>query len=224
MNQPCGCVNGLNDNGVIHRVSTCANHKKMQTGLDVGLDYYHAIWVFDDTGCPTLSKRRNEFVRFFSEPIETDDHSECVLEIGCGVSSYVPLFMRRGWRYFGLEPAPWPARATREMFGVDVYEQKLEDLVDWPQFDAIVMAHCLEHLEDPVVAMRKVHDELCKNLATVYVIVPHGPDDFMNPDHKWFFDEESLRKTMLDAGFTIKSLSLQDGNERERYLYCEATK
>lgn len=82
-----------------------------------------------------------------------------LLDVGCGYGLLLDEARKRGYETLGLELSRDGARYARETLGLDVRELPLEAFGegrngDSPgEFDAIVLADVLEHLDDPVAAI-----------------------------------------------------------------------
>ena len=82
-----------------------------------------------------------------------------LLDVGCGHGLLLDEARKRGYETVGLELSREAARHARETLGLDVRELPLEAFGegrngDSPgEFDAIVLADVLEHLDDPVAAI-----------------------------------------------------------------------
>jgi len=96
-----------------------------------------------------------------------------LLEVGCGHGLLLDEARRRGWAVTGLEPAR-AARAHAESLGLDVRDALLDDLDPATDggYEAIVMADVIEHLEDPVGALR----------AAAALLAPGGALCVVTPD------------------------------------------
>ena len=79
-----------------------------------------------------------------------------VLDVGCGSGDLLVALRADGWRVQGVEPAPGGAREAREQRGLDVLAGRFED-VELPPcaYDVVVFAGVLEHLHDPLAALRR---------------------------------------------------------------------
>ena len=95
------------------------------------------------------------------ELIPRDSHTRRALEIGCGSGSLMAAPVRAGWEVEGVEWDPSAARAAREMSGRPVWDGDFRR-ADLPEaaYDLVVLSHVIEHLDDPLSALRRIRDIL----------------------------------------------------------------
>jgi 2-polyprenyl-3-methyl-5-hydroxy-6-metoxy-1,4-benzoquinol methylase len=80
-----------------------------------------------------------------------------MLEIGCASGSFMYKMAQRGWSVEGIEPDAEAAGATRSL-GFPVYTGNLEHAPNPAEpYDLVVGWMVLEHLHEPVLALRKLH-------------------------------------------------------------------
>jgi 2-polyprenyl-3-methyl-5-hydroxy-6-metoxy-1,4-benzoquinol methylase len=80
-----------------------------------------------------------------------------LLEIGCGAGENLAHLKQLGWQVTGIEPDPKAAAVARSR-GLTVNEVNLQDgLFAAESFDAIIMSHVIEHLDNPLEATRICH-------------------------------------------------------------------
>jgi SAM-dependent methyltransferase len=134
-----------------------------------------------------------------------------LLDVGSGEGAFLAEMERAGWDVQGLEPDATAAETARAA-GVPVLEQPLEPgLFESGSFDAITMNHVIEHLHDPVEALRICH-ELLSPRGVAWVATPNlgsrGHDLFGRdwvgldpPRHLVLFTRSALAQAIAKAGF-----------------------
>ncbi len=103
----------------------------------------------------TMLRRSGAKRRQRRPPFELDGLSPgSVLEVGCGAGELLAEFAKRGWKTYGIDPSS-AATAAAGRRGAEVHTGTLEDH-PWPSqtFQLIVFQHSLEHIPDPVEAVR----------------------------------------------------------------------
>jgi len=126
------------------------------------------------TGEP-MSLQTPEVIRSFDklpdyEPIGLElrkrlPRGKTLLEVGCHAGVLLDRFRGQGWSVSGVEPDAKAANFARSHYGLDVKASTLEDAgYDPAMFDAVVMLHVIEHLDDPAGTVA----------AIARVLRPHG--------------------------------------------------
>src|SRR5437016_1098885 len=126
------------------------------------------------TGEP-MSLQTPEVIRSFDklpdyEPIGLElrkrlPRGKTLLEVGCHAGVLLDRFRSQGWSVSGVEPDAKAANFARSHYGLDVKASTLEDAgYDPAMFDAVVMLHVIEHLDDPAGTVA----------AIARVLRPHG--------------------------------------------------
>jgi len=135
-----------------------------------------------------------------------------LLEVGCGHGLLLDEARARGWTARGLEPAVAARAHACDVLGLDVSPDTLADLRPGPDggWDAIVMVDVIEHLDDPVGAVRA-----CRTLLAdggVLLVVTPDPSSVAArvvgarwwgylPAHTYLLPRRTLRRVVSDAGF-----------------------
>jgi SAM-dependent methyltransferase len=135
------------------------------------------------------------------------------LEVGCGRGEYLSLLSELGIAATGVE---WSAAsvAAAAQRGLKVFRRFLSrpgrPLPDAP-YDAFLFFSFLEHLPDPVAALRAIRQNLSAS-AVGLVEVPNFDMILANDlfgefigDHLLYFTRETLTATLGRAGFTVVS-------------------
>lgn len=87
--------------------------------------------------------------------------SDMILEVGCGIGALISLLQEIGVRKIAaIELDPDAAVFVSQSQGVDVSTREVEHYPGKCQFDKIFALEVLEHLHNPIPALRKIHDLL----------------------------------------------------------------
>ena len=136
-----------------------------------------------------------------------------LLDVGCGFGDFIAAMGIRGWRAEGVDPSPKVVGAAAAR-GLPVRLGTLEgiDPAAGP-YDVVTMFYVLEHLPDPMGALRKAHDLLAPG-GILLVRVPHttpivrmlapfgvGESLYDVPYHLYDFSPTVLRNMLGAAGF-----------------------
>jgi SAM-dependent methyltransferase len=136
-----------------------------------------------------------------------------LLDVGCGFGGFVALMRERGWDAEGVDPSPSVVEAAARK-GRRIRLGTLEKLpMDQGLYDAVTMFYVLEHLPDPMGALRKVFDMLVPG-GMLVVRVPHttpivqllgplglGEELYDAPFHLYDFSPAVLREMIRRTGF-----------------------
>lgn len=84
-----------------------------------------------------------------------------MLDLGCGDGTVLWLAKNDGWQVQGVELFPELTALVRDRLGLDVETSDITAYKGVDEaWDCVVLTHVLEHLPDPVGALRKIHDLL----------------------------------------------------------------
>ena len=136
-----------------------------------------------------------------------------LLDVGCGAGWLVKRALDKGIIAWGIEPNK-SAFAVAQSLVDRVSPLSLTDMVDFPPlFSSIHMRLVLEHLVDPLSALRKAR-ELLKPDGMLYAEVPN---DFsllqrltrkkpwwIQETHVNYFNRQSLGRLLESAGFKVE--------------------
>lgn len=142
-----------------------------------------------------------------------------LLDVGCGYGYFVRRMQERGWKATGIEPSETASSCAREE-GLDVRRSVLEEAELPPaSFDAITAFYVLEHLYDPLAALRMMRT-LLKPGGLLVLRVPHttpvvrllglfgiGNTLYDSPFHLSDFSPQTLRYALKATGFTGISIT-----------------
>ncbi len=149
-----------------------------------------------------------------------------VLDIGCGSGDFLVSAGALGLKVRGIESNESAANAARAR-GLICDDAGIASLADMDeQFDVIRLHHVLEHLSDPVAALRAITGRLSSRGVAI-IGVPNvdgvmarfcGPDWFALeiPRHLWGFGRKSLELMLAQAGLQARRL---DTKSHESVIY-----
>jgi SAM-dependent methyltransferase len=137
-----------------------------------------------------------------------------LLDVGCGYGGFIALMLERGWDAGGVDPSPMVVDAALKK-GRPVRLGTLEAVREENgSYDAVTMFYVLEHLPDPMGALRKVLNLLVPG-GTLLLRVPHttpivrllsplgfGGALYDPPFHLYDFPPTVLQEMLRRTGFT----------------------
>ncbi|MBI3767340.1 MAG: class I SAM-dependent methyltransferase [Deltaproteobacteria bacterium] len=96
-----------------------------------------------------------------------------LLDVGAGTGIFMHLARERGWTTTGVDICPLTADKAAREFDVRITVGSFEQHdFDSQRFDAVTMLDVLEHVYDPLAALRRVH-ALLRPGGAVFIAVPN---------------------------------------------------
>ena len=207
-------------------------------------DFYAAKYYQDNEGAHataysedhiTYAKVDCQVMEFLFKQTGNTDKPK-ILDAGCGEGFQSSYFNERDWDVtctdyssFGISnhnPKLMPNFVKGDI-------KNLNNLFAGQQFSLILLKNVLEHVTDPVQALKSIRDLMHKD-SILYINVPNDFSDFQNylmeqdltpntwfcpPQHLQYFQFDSLRALLEDLGFEI--ISMQAGFPIEQFLLNE---
>jgi SAM-dependent methyltransferase len=123
-----------------------------------------------------------------------------LLDIGCGYGHFLDKMRWEGWLVAGIEPAEQTSTSAKTK-GLDVFRTVIEDAT-FPDnsFDAITAFYVLEHLCDPLFALKKINAILNPG-GMVVLRVPHTTPIVR------FLDRLKIKNNLYDLPFHLFDFS-----------------
>jgi 2-polyprenyl-3-methyl-5-hydroxy-6-metoxy-1,4-benzoquinol methylase len=157
---------------------------------------------------------RRELFDWFAARIESyTSGGRSLLEIGSNVGLFLSVAGDHGWRARGIEPSKWAVEEGVTRYGVELEQGTIEDLdPDGDPVDAIVMLDVLEHLTDPLAALRKLRGMIdddgllilsTVNLDGLHARLREGEWPWFIRSHLHYFGEATIGAMLRLAGFRM---------------------
>jgi SAM-dependent methyltransferase len=162
--------------------------------------------VFSEAG--VAAPRSQPLVDFIAASAGADRGGK-LIDIGCGNGSQLKRMsgVMPSWRLYGSELSDSASLNLRNVANfVELYTQPINKIAE--RFDAVTMFHALEHMPDPLAALRDVAG-LLNNGGQLFVEVPNAaisPFDLLVADHLLHFSPAHLGYLASRAGLSISVL------------------
>ena len=105
-------------------------------------------YIFNYTRASSILSRLRDRRKF---PVNT---SPRILDIGCGRGNLLKILKGMGCDCYGTERIEFPM--DDHFQGIHIYREKLEDIVFAESFfDAVIIWHVLEHIDDPISILQE---------------------------------------------------------------------
>ena len=153
------------------------------------------------------------------------DPTKKLLDIGCASGAFLHSVKNHVLECVGMEFNLDNARFVEETQGIKVHTESIED-VSLPQeyFDIATMFQVLEHVDDPIRFLKKIH-RLLKPGGTICIEVPNIQDvllsvyeieqysDFwFREPHVFNYSPKTLTMTLEKTGFAGETKTIQSYN------------
>jgi ubiquinone/menaquinone biosynthesis C-methylase UbiE len=111
-------------------------------------EYFDAHYVYDPLREEMYDQEYRRFMQM--KPSFPDAFEGRVLDVGCGVGSFLERFKEHGWRCYGVEPSKY-AREQCENKEIIVFEDfsRFKD----NSFDIVIFRGTLQHIARPIQAL-----------------------------------------------------------------------
>lgn len=159
--------------------------------------------------------QRYDEARFGRELDEHLNEPGVLMDVGAATGSFLTIAAARGWRAIGVEVSE-AARRIAESQGHRCVAT-LEEARALGPYDAVTMHHVLEHLDDPVAAVRQAVSML-RPSGRLLIEVPNWASlerracgsawvDLRPEQHLRQFEPETLRRLLVVAGARVQRIT-----------------
>jgi SAM-dependent methyltransferase len=121
---------------------------------------------------PALEAARGERYGRYLDIVSKYVKSGTILDIGAAYGTGAKKFIDAGYQVEAVEPEDDRAHYLTNILKIPVYAKTLEEVHPNRRYNAILFAHCLEHLDDPVAMLAQVRDWLAKEQSLIYLEIP----------------------------------------------------
>jgi dolichol-phosphate mannosyltransferase len=183
---------------------------------------------------PTYERETSGRVRTFSKLLDSlQRHAAagCLLDIGCYTGIFLELARQRGWQTLGIEPATWAARKAQEK-GLEVINAPfLKAAIPAESFDVVTMWDVIEHLHDPLRALREVRRILrpcgilglsTMDAGSVFAKLAARRWPWYMRMHLYYFTPGTLTEMLKAAGFEVLTIEHHRRTVSVRYFLEKA--
>lgn len=207
------CTTGaLSEHDDVAQCTTCGMVSSIPTlRPDQIVDNYTR--VVDEEYLKEEPARRELFAWFLRQIEAFPLNGKRLLEIGSNVGLFLDVARERGWDERGVEPSKWAVDEGILRFGVHLEQGTVEDLDLGPDAaDVIVMLDVLEHLNDPLAALRDLRKMINEegllvvstvNLDGLHSRLSGGDWPWFIRSHLHYFGRRTLTAMLRSAGFRL---------------------
>jgi len=155
--------------------------------------------------------------------------SGSLLDVGCGLGFFLEAARREGFTATGMEGSDWAMEYVRRQFGIPIRPAPLET-TDLPEgsFDVCTLWQVIEHLPDPLAALRKIRDLLRPGGVVIMETRNRRGYDarllgekwggWTLPYHLWHFDPASFRLLLEKSGFRVVKIRIHHSDAVKKAL------
>jgi SAM-dependent methyltransferase len=145
-----------------------------------------------------------------------------ILDIGCGTGLFLSLAQQAGYDTRGIELSAAAVAYGRQRFGLEIDCGALDDVALPPaSFDVVTLWHVLEHLPNPVGALRRVKQALRPDGLLLLGVPNFGSLEARLFGRRWYsldaprhfsqFTPETLARALVKAGLEVEHLVVSPG-------------
>ena len=144
-------------------------------------------------------------------PLGGPEASGKVLDLGCGGGLFLKLLNELKYDAQGMEPSAQFRNFGIDYLGLRILDADIYKYQNGLKFDTVILNSVLEHLEDPIEALREIRNRILAEDGHLIITVPNilsleylteglSWHNF-NEDHLWYFSESSMNRALVEAGF-----------------------
>lgn len=196
-----------------YQIVRCSNCGLIYVSPRVSVSYIYDLYKKNksssfDYYCNLEKIDKERFKKLFSE-INKYKKSGIVLDFGCATGSFLQVAKEYGYQTHGVEINSLAVEWTRNVLGLNILEGTMsrfsykEDF-----FDIVHMGDVIEHLEDPLSALKLVNIFMQKK-GLLIITTPNFNSILTKmfqvkpEEHLYYFNKVTLRKLIELSGFKV---------------------
>ncbi len=199
-----------------YKIQRCSKCGLVRTfgEMEASYEHYHRDEEYAslDNYFRNIFQKRYNIIVNCKFKIENSSKAGRVLDIGASTGVMLDIFKSNGWETWGVEPSE--AGKILRYKDIKILNTTFEKAkLPKNYFDVVIMNHTLEHVEDPIKVLKKIH-QILKKGGIVYIDVPNFGSlsshiagrgwKFLHAyEHIHQFEPDTLKKCLQKAGFEI---------------------
>jgi 2-polyprenyl-3-methyl-5-hydroxy-6-metoxy-1,4-benzoquinol methylase len=154
-----------------------------------------------------------------------------LLDVGASSGDFLAYARVRGWKVEATELSELCADFMTRTLKIPVFIGNIEDIELEPEkYNVITLRHCVEHLRDPVVELKKLNTALVEE-GMLFISTPEHAKDLelikenhMLPLHLVNYTKDTLDFLLLKTGFKMLSYESLDSESEIKNMRVMAMK
>ncbi len=140
-----------------------------------------------------------------------------LLDMGCGVGTFLHTMKEGGWQVTGLEPDADARKAGETLYGLSILPADVFERLPAESFDAITLWHVLEHVHDLQGYIRKLNS-LLKPGGKLFIAVPNYTSKDAQAYGEYWAAYDVPRHLYHFSPLSLDTLMKRNGLKVERFL------
>ena len=144
--------------GYYRKCPVCLGASRIELDSSDRLDaYWRGEEFWSDEEVRKRKQREPVFREAFRILRRHKPEAGSVLDIGCGIGTFLAICRQGGWRVTGVDPSPIACQVAKREYGLDLINEPFSSgLFGEGTFDAVFAAQVLHHLPDPMAFLADV--------------------------------------------------------------------
>lgn len=174
---------------------------------ELGLSHreLHTMATFSSRHLRRVEKRLEHQIPFLATLVRPGWRT---LEVGCGLGYLSAWLKCQGCLPLGVEPDPQQAEFARTRFGLEIWNDRFEEVRFEQQFDFFVSSHVIEHFPEPLLFLQRLR-EMAAPAAYLFLETPNilapkvGPGRVFSLAHNFYFSPTTLAASLTQTGWQV---------------------